>query len=148
MPEGGPPQGFVLGFDYGSRRIGIAVAQAATGTASALQTVAQRQQPDWPAIEHLVAEWQPSLFIVGLPLNAEGQETPMSRAARQFGRSLETRFGRKCQFVDERLTSRDAESRFAAGRADGSMKRKHAGRLDAMAAQIILENWLQLHPPT
>lgn len=146
MPEASSVRGFVLGFDFGLRRIGVAVAQTATRTAHALQTVAHRQQPDWLAIEHLVKEWQPGLFVVGLPLSAAGDETSMSRAARQFGQALQARFGCDCVFADERLSSRDAQSRFVGMRAAGMAKRKHVDKLDAMAAQIILENWLKSSP--
>jgi putative Holliday junction resolvase len=146
MPEAAPPRGFVLGFDFGLKRIGIAVAQTTTATASALQTVSHRQQPDWVAIERLVREWRPGLFVVGLPLGIDGEETSMSRAARQFGQALQTRFERDCVFVDERLSSRAAHSRFVGMRAEGIMKRKHADKLDSMAAQIILETWLKSSP--
>jgi putative Holliday junction resolvase len=93
-----------------------------------------------------VAEWKPQLFVVGLPLNLEGEETDMSRAARKFGAELGKRYQHECIFVDERLSSRAAGERFAELRASGGLKRKHASKLDAMAAQIILENWLQSLP--
>lgn len=150
MPETGPrperPIGYVLGFDFGKRRIGVAVGQSATRSASALETVAHRDVPDWPAIERLIKEWKPSMLLVGLPLGYEGDETDMSRAARKFGAELEKRLGLNVVYADERHSSQAAESRFAAMRAEGSMRRKHSGQLDAMAAQIILENWLQSLP--
>jgi len=143
MPETAIPSGYVLSFDFGLRRIGIAVGQTATATASSLETVANRNTPDWNAIERLVNEWKPVLFLVGLPLDSEGAETRMSRSARQFGAALLKRFDRECVFVDERLSSMAAQGRFREGRATGNLKRKDIDRLDAMAAQIILENWLQ-----
>jgi putative Holliday junction resolvase len=143
MPESGLPRGYVLAFDFGLRRIGIAVGQATTCSASALETVAFRTAPDWQAIDRLVAEWKPGLLLVGLPLGPEGDETDMSRAAREFGAQLADRYGAAVEFADERLSSHAAEARFADLRAEGSARRKHASSLDAMAAQIILENWLQ-----
>lgn len=143
MPETGLPRGYVLAFDFGRRRIGVAVGQATTLSASALETVANRSEPDWPAIDRLVAEWKPALLLVGLPLGPDGDETEMSSAARVFGAALAERFGATVEFADERLSSHAAEARFADLRAEGSMRRKHARGLDAMAAQIILENWLQ-----
>lgn len=145
MPPGSI-SGYVLGFDFGKRRIGVAVGQSATRSASALETVTHREEPDWPAIARLISEWKPALLLVGLPLGKEGEETDMSRAARAFGAGLEQRYGLPIEFADERLSSRAAESRFAELRAEGSLRRKHAARLDAMAAQIILENWLQSLP--
>ena len=144
MPEA--LQGYVLAFDYGKRRIGVAVGQALTRSASALETVDHHQQPDWPAIERLVKEWRPSLLLVGLPLGAEGDETDMSREARKFGAALQARFDKPVEYSDERFTSRAAEVRFAEQRAEGNLRRKHGSQLDAMAAQIILENWLQSQP--
>jgi putative holliday junction resolvase len=146
VPDSAPPRGYVFSFDFGLRRIGIAVGQSATRTASVLQTVAHRANPDWAAIDRLVAEWQPQMFVVGLPLNLEGEETDMSQAARKFGTNLVKRYQHECVFVDERLSSRAAGDRFAELRASGGLKRKHASKLDAMAAQIILENWLQSLP--
>lgn len=145
MPPGSI-SGYVLGFDFGKRRIGVAVGQSATRSASALETVLHRGEPDWPAITRLISEWKPALLLVGLPLGKEGEETDMSRSTRAFGVELEQRYGLPIEFADERLSSRAAESRFAELRAEGSLRRKHAARLDAMAAQIILENWLQSLP--
>lgn len=143
MPESALPRGYILSFDFGLRRIGVAVGQATTFTASALETVRHNQKPDWAAIDRLVKEWKPQLLVVGLPLGAEGDETDMSKAARSFGRKLGSRYALEIAFADERLSSRAAEGRFAEQRAAGSKRRKDAGQLDAVAAQIILENWLQ-----
>ncbi|MEJ8567069.1 Holliday junction resolvase RuvX [Elongatibacter sediminis] len=146
MPEPAEFRGTLLGFDYGMRRIGVAVGQFATRTASPLQTVAHRDAPDWDALDRLIREWRPNALVVGLPLNDKGEETDLSRAARRFGGALAKRYGLPCRFADERLTSKAAEAQFAEMRARGSARRKHAQRLDAMAAQIILENWLQSAP--
>jgi len=142
MPETALPRGYILSFDFGMRRIGVAVGQTATYTASSLETVSHGRQPDWASIDRLVKEWKPALLLVGLPLGSEGEETEMSRAARRFGSSLQKRYSLDVTYADERLSSRAAESRFADLRADGSLRRKNASQLDAMSAQIILENWL------
>ncbi len=141
------PQGTLLGFDFGLRRIGVAVGQTATRTASPLMIIRHGDHPDWQAIETLVAEWKPVACIVGLPLDNEGNESTISRAARQFGRALEDRCGTSVDYMDERLSSKAAETDFAARRASGRARRKDAGKLDAVAAKIILENWLQSLPP-
>ncbi|MFC1689829.1 Holliday junction resolvase RuvX [Pseudomonadota bacterium] len=142
MPEPAQLRGYILCFDFGFRRIGVAVGQTATWTANSLQTVSHRQQPDWPAIDRLVAEWKPSALVIGLPLGPEGEETDMSKAARAFGTALHKRYSVDTHFADERLSSRAAEERFIEGRASGQLRRKDSSRLDAMAAQVILENWL------
>jgi len=143
MPEAAKIRGYILGFDFGLRRIGVAVGQTATHTASSLETVSHGQKPDWSAIDRLVKEWKPSTLLVGLPLGADGEETKMSKAARRFGAALQKRYALELVFADERLSSRAAEDRFIELRAGGSLRRKNANQIDAMAAQIILENWLQ-----
>jgi len=143
MPEGTLPRGYILAFDFGLRRIGVAVGQATTRTASNLETVRNGREPDWGAVDRLMREWRPALLLVGLPLGPDGDETDMSRAARSFAAQLENRYSLPVDFADERLTSRAAESRFAELRASGGLRRKNADQLDAISAQIILENWLQ-----
>ena len=142
MPESAIPGGYILCFDFGLRRIGVAVGQTATWTASSLETVRHRQKPDWLAIDRLVEEWKPSTLLVGLPLGPEGEETEMSRACRGFGAQLKERYSLDTRFYDERLSSREASERFAELRASGTLKRKDASRQDAVAARMILENWL------
>jgi len=143
MPETALPSGYIMGFDFGFRRIGIAIGQTATHTASRLETVRHGQQPEWQAIDRLVREWKPSTLLVGLPLGIDGEETDMSRAARRFGAKLHKRYSLNVMYSDERLTSKAAGSRFIEQRASGNLRRKDASQLDSMAAQIILENWLQ-----
>jgi len=147
VPDFAPPRGYILSFDFGFRRIGVAVGQSTTCTASSLETIPNRAAPDWQAIDRLVRDWEPQMFVVGLPLDQSGEETDMSRAARGFGRAIAERYGRECVFFDERLSSHAAQGRFAEQRASGNLKRKHVGKLDAMAAQIVLENWLQSLSP-
>ena len=143
MSERAAPRGYILAFDFGLRRIGLAVGQTTTRTASSLCTVRNGREPDWAAIDRAVRDWKPQLLLVGLPLGPEGDETDMSRSARQFAATLGTRYALPLDFADERLTSRAAEGRFAELRAEGGLRRKHADQLDAISAQIILENWLQ-----
>ena len=145
MPDAALPRGYILGFDFGLRRIGVAIGQTTTHTASSLETVSHGREPDWIAIARLVKEWKPATLLVGLPLGPDGEETDMSKTARRFGAALQKRFSIEVAYADERLSSRAAEDRFAELRAGGRARRKDASQLDAMAAQIILENWLQSH---
>ncbi|NIP17369.1 MAG: Holliday junction resolvase RuvX [Xanthomonadales bacterium] len=146
MPERAEPEGTLLAFDFGFRRIGVAVGQTTTRTANPLLTLGPAKEPDWRRIGDLVEEWRPCALVVGLPLDEAGEETTMSAAARRFGDELAGRFGLPVFHVDERLTSRQAQAQFAEQRADGRARRKDAGNLDAIAAKIILENWLQSRP--
>jgi len=143
MPdENSRPTGTIIAFDFGHRRIGVAVGQTLTGSATPLAVVAFTNRPDWRAITSIIDEWKPAACVVGLPLAEDGGDTEMSKAARRFGRQLEGRFGISVCFEDERLTSFGAEQRFLDARSRGEMRRKDAALKDAIAAQIILENWL------
>ena len=126
--------GIVLAFDYGLRRIGVAVGNALTGTATALPVLSARDGvPDWERIRRLIGEWRPALLLVGLPLNMDGTPSAMSERAARFSRRLHGRFGIRCELMDERLSSFEARERMAGD----------CGRtaLDSVAACVILEGW-------
>jgi len=126
----------LLGFDYGTAKIGVAVGQTLTATASPLATLrAVQQRPDWDAIARLIADWQPSALVVGLPYNMDDSEAEVAPRARRFARQLEGRYQLPVHLVDERLTSKEAATRL--GR-----KPKRFEELDALAAKLILETWL------
>lgn len=144
MPEdGAKPQGTLLAFDFGHRRIGVAVGQTLTASARPLTVITVSDQPDWQAIGRLLDEWKPVALVVGLPLAADGSETGLSKDARRFGRRLHGRFGLAVYFEDERLTSFSAEQQFIESRGKGDKRRKDAAMKDAVAAGIILESWLK-----
>ncbi|MCU0766113.1 MAG: Holliday junction resolvase RuvX [Gammaproteobacteria bacterium] len=129
--------GAVLGFDYGTRKIGVAVGQTVTGTATPLVTLPTRDEsPDWTAIGRLVADWQPEAFVVGLPLEMDDTEAPVAVRARRFARQLAGRYRLPVHMADERLTTREARRQL--GR-DGV---RDAAAVDAVAARLILETWL------
>jgi putative Holliday junction resolvase len=139
----------ILGFDYGARRIGVAVGNRLTSSARALEVVNNGAQgADWQRLDALLREWHPQLLLVGLPLTMNGDEQANSRAARAFATALQERYDTPAQMVDERLSSREAAQRFAEGRARGESRRKHAQNLDAVAAAIIVETWLNHPSPT
>jgi putative Holliday junction resolvase len=126
----------LLGFDFGPRKIGIAVGQTITGSASPLTCIrSRRDKPDWARIEQLVREWQPMGAVVGLPFNMDDTEALVAPGARRFARQLAGRFGLDVHLVDERLTS--LEARRQLGRGATSLE-----AIDAMAAKLILETWL------
>lgn len=135
--------GLLLAFDFGFRRIGVATGQALTGTANPLTVVESKAgDVDWAALDRLVREWGPSALVVGLPLHTDGTEHELSGAARRFGRELGRRAGLPVHFADERYTSLMAASDFAAMRREGAARRKDSRMLDALAAQRILETFL------
>lgn len=133
-----------LAFDFGLRRIGTAIGQELTGTAQALKTLDNiQQQPDWKAIEKLIAEWKPDALIIGVPYHMDGKEQDMTYAAQKFGRQLHGRFNLPVHEMDERLSSREAEREITRQRAAGQRKKSRKGDIDKMAAQIILQSWIQ-----
>jgi len=117
----------ILAFDFGLKRIGVAVGEPELRTAHPLPAVST-----FPQIQKLVAEWQPAALVVGLPLSVEGDAHAMTRQAEDFARRLERRFKLPVARVDERYTSVEAEHRLR------GMKKK---AVDSVAAQLILEQY-------
>lgn len=136
----------LLAFDYGRRRIGVAVGQSITCSARPLTTInCINQKPDWPLIEGLLTTWKPDALIIGLPMNMDGTEHEMSKAARRFSNQLHGRYGLPVELVDERLTSIEASSRIAEQKLS-KKKRLDKKTIDTVAAQLILESWfVQCH---
>lgn len=140
------PLRLLLGFDYGTKQIGVAVGQVVTGQARELCTLkAQNGVPDWTRVEALVKEWQPDAIVVGLPLNMDGTPSEMSARAEKFARRLNGRFGLPVHTHDERLTTFEAKGeRLAQGQRGGYRERP----VDALAAALLLEGWLAQHAST
>ncbi|MBK1716147.1 Holliday junction resolvase RuvX [Thiocystis violacea] len=129
----------LLGFDFGTRKIGIAVGQTITRSATPLTTLRNRDdKPDWPRIESLIREWAPSALVVGLPFNMDDTEVDWSPRVHRFARQLQGRYGLSVHLVDERLTSIEAHRQLAAR----DRKTPTLEAVDALAAALILETWL------
>ena len=123
---------YLLCFDYGEKKIGIASGQTLTNTATALCIIsAVNGQPDWQKVESLIKEWQPEQLIVGLPLNMDGSESALSKKARKFANRLHGRFGLNVEMMDERLSSREAK------------ELSTDDKIDHVSAQLILESWMR-----
>ena len=122
----------VMGFDFGSQKIGVAVGQLVTSTATPISIIkAKNGIPDWDEIRNLIEEWKPSLLVVGFPINMDGTESEMSRLSQKFGRKLHGRFNLPFEMMDERLTSFEARQ---TAKAPGE-------QIDDVAAKIILESF-------
>jgi putative holliday junction resolvase len=116
----------ILAFDFGEKRIGVAVGNTITKTAEALKIIQEKNQDEkFKAIEVLIQEWQPQLLVVGLPTHPDGTEHEMTLKAKRFGNQLHGRFQKEVVWVDERYTSVSVQ--------DGN---------DALAAQLILQQYL------
>ena len=131
----------VLGFDYGTKSIGIAIGQAITASASPLMSIkAVDGIPNWDDIGKLIIEWQPDLVVVGLPLNMDGTEQEMTQRARKFANRINGRFGIKVATQDERLTTADAKARLF---EFGGFKALSKGQIDAVSAVLIVESYFE-----
>jgi len=133
-----------LGFDYGEWRIGIAVGDRRIGNGRPLTTLHNRNadQIDWRAIESLVTDWQPDVLVLGWPVDDTGRCYPQAAAIRRFGNRLRVRTGLPVYVVDERLSSEQAADRL--GRRAIA---RDEGRIDAMAAAVILDGFFDLDAP-
>lgn len=128
-----PIEGVVIGFDFGLKRIGVAIGQTITHTATPEAIVVSKDgKPDWEHITRLFEQWKPNAIVVGLPMRLNGEEQALTQPARKFGQRLSGRYQRPVFYIEEQLSSIEAEQR----------KTKARQPVDDHAAQIILENWL------
>lgn len=132
-------QGTLIGFDFGVRRIGVAVGETSTRIANPLGAIeAEANEVRFREIGRIVDEWHPAAFVVGRPRHADGSEHAVARLAERFGRRLAARYRLPVVFVDETLTSAAAE---ASLRESGTRARR-ASDVDALAATLILQSFL------
>lgn len=134
----------VLGFDYGRRKIGIAVGQTSTGFAEGIATIpADSSAGPWLKIGKLIEDWRPDALVVGLPLAVDRSEPKFAGFAREFGRQLHCRFELPVNFVDETLTTDFADAIIRETTASGKRitKRRKSVR-DQLAAELILKTYL------
>jgi putative Holliday junction resolvase len=156
---------YLMGFDYGNKRIGVAVGQTITATARPLTTILiKAQQPDWTQIGALIHEWQPSRLVVGLPHHADGSDNSITSAVREFCQQLTMRYQLPVETIDETLSSIAAAEQLKKAKMNRRQEKKQKQKkssshnhisfsplssatslahheLDAVAAQIILETW-------
>jgi len=129
-----------LAFDYGEKYIGVAVGSSHSRLAEPVTTLrGSSKNPDWVRISKLIQEWQPHALVLGMPLNMDGSENSMTRAVRVFGQRLKERYNLPVHMVDERLSTLTAREILNEA---GVPMRRHKSRLDAVAAQTILQAFL------
>lgn len=132
-----------LGFDFGFSRIGVAVGQKLTCSATPLPTLkAKSGVPQWSALDKLMSQWKPKAFIVGLPTCIDGRKLYTTSAAKRFSEQLRNRYGLPSYLVDERLSTVEARGLLF---EQGGYNKIVKTEVDGVAACIILEQWLQ-HP--
>jgi len=133
------PSGTLIGFDFGERRIGVAVGETGTGIANPLGAIdAAANDERFRRIGQLVEEWHPAGFVVGRPRHADDSEHEVAKLAEKFARRLAARYNVPVVMVDETLTSATAEASLRDSRAGAKRK----GDVDAVAAAIILQSYL------
>jgi putative holliday junction resolvase len=131
----------LLSFDFGLKHIGVAVGQTATHNAQALTALAAKNgTPQWDEISQLIKIWQPKELVVGIPYHMDDSEQQLTKKARRFANQLKERYQLPVHHVDERLTSVEARARLFDMGGYKALQKKH---IDSVAAQIILESWLQ-----
>lgn len=133
----------LLGFDFGLKRIGVAVGETETAQAHPLETIHDEANANrFARIQKLIGEWGPTGFVVGLPLNEDGSEHEMTARARRFANQLRGRYGLPVFLVDERYTSSAAEEELRTRGMNWQTRKQH---IDALAAQLILQAYLDQH---
>ncbi len=126
------PKLTIIGFDFGMKRIGVAVGQHITKTASPLKIIkAVDGVPNWQEIETIISDWHASELVVGIPLNMDGSEQQLTRCANRFANKLADKFNLAVHRIDERLTTVEAKKLATKNEA-----------VDALAAKLIVESWL------
>ncbi len=133
--------GTVLAFDFGEKRIGVAMGETLLKAAHPVSTViAETNDAKFAQIANIIHEWRPSLLVVGLPMHMDGTEHNLTHLAKKFAQRLEGRFNLPVTMVDERLTSVEAAERLQAAGIKGA---KQKNLLDAVAAQSILQSYFE-----
>lgn len=135
--------GTILAFDFGEKRIGVAVGDNLVGIAHPLQTIdAESNDIRFSTIGALIEEWKPVFLVVGLPTYLDGTEHALTQLCKKFARRLEGRFNLPVALVDERLSSAEASQALKQAGIGG---RKQKPMLDQVAAQLILQYYLDNH---
>ncbi|MEW6998422.1 Holliday junction resolvase RuvX [Colwelliaceae bacterium BS250] len=130
----------LLGFDFGTKYIGIAVGQEITRTASPVRAIKAKEGiPNWDDISAIIKEWQPDALVIGLPLNMDGSEQEITIRARKFAKRLSGRFGVEIVLQDERLTTADAKAQLF---EQGGYRNLQKDNIDCQSAVIILESFM------
>lgn len=134
----------LMAFDFGMKRMGVAIGQTLTRSATPLETLSMKDGvPVWENILRLIQRWKPDALIVGIPLNMDGTDQPITHTARNFAANLAEKTELPVHQMDERLTTKAAREQLF---SEGGYKALQNGQVDAYAAKLILENWFALHP--
>ncbi|MGB6976897.1 MAG: Holliday junction resolvase RuvX [Gammaproteobacteria bacterium] len=141
MPNSSLKATVVLGFDFGLKRIGTAVGQTTTKTATPLSVLKARDgHPNWQEVDRLLQEWQPIALVVGLPIDMDDEKQQILQAAQAFMQALQRRYPLPVHGMDERLSTKEAREHIF---AEGGYRALQKISVDCYAAKLILESWLR-----
>ena len=127
----------IVAFDFGEKKIGVAVGQTSTYTSSPLQVIFNNHDKvNWNEISILLEEWKPELILVGKPLNMDGTDSEIMMKVDAFYKKLESLYDAKFEYVDERLTTFEAKD---------ILKENNVDTVDANAAKILIDNWFNIN---
>lgn len=127
----------ILAFDFGEKKIGVAVGQTSTNTSSPLKIIFNHHgETNWDEIKEILYEWKPELILVGKPLNMDDSESKIMIKVNKFYKHLTTLYDSKYEYVDERLTTFEARE---------ILKDNKSDMVDANAAKILIDNWLNIN---
>ena len=127
----------IIAFDYGEKKIGVAVGQTSTNTSSPLQIIFNKDnKTNWVSISSLLDEWKPDLILLGKPLNMDGSESEIMKKVDKFYKQLKSIYDADIEFVDERLTTFEARE---------ILKDEKQDNVDAHAAKILIDNWFDMN---
>ena len=127
----------IIAFDFGIKKIGVAVGQTSTYTSSPLQIIKNKDgKVNWEEINKLINEWKPELIIVGKPLNMDGTDSEIMKKVDRFLKKLKSLHHARYEYIDERLTTFEAKQILAENKNNN---------IDANAAKILIENWFEIN---
>ena len=127
----------IIAFDFGEKKIGVAVGQTSTNTSSPLQIIFNKDdKTNWISISSLLDEWKPDLILLGKPLNMDGSESEIMKKVDKFYKELKSIYDADIEFVDERLTTFEARE---------ILKDEKHDNVDAHAAKILIDNWFDIN---
>lgn len=127
----------IIAFDYGTKKIGVAVGQTETYTSSPLQIIINKDDKvNWSEISILLNEWKPELIIIGKPLNMDGSDSEIMKQVEKFYQKLKNTYDINLEYIDERLTTFEAKQ---------ILEDTDVNQVDANAAKILIDNWFEIN---
>ena len=141
------PDSILIGFDFGTKKTGVAIAQCITRTASTLKAVRMKQEhPNWNQLDQIINDYKPDFAVIGSPGRTSQETSALTEKVENFASAIEKRYTMFTELFDESYTTRLATEELKNQRKTGILNKKiKKGQVDSMAAKILLEHWLELH---